>query len=164
MDEQYDLATYVPGLPFFKRLRPFLEREGAIQPHGELPGVDHPRELLQPPGLRLHANVRRPDATPRKPLHVGGVNRRREPPTLVYERGYAAERFAVACHIYDRIYTARVSHSDGVDDILRGVVDRLRCSQLAHERLVGSARGGDDVGAASGRQLCRVGADAAGCP
>src|SRR5918994_1980449 len=116
MDEQYDLATYVPGPPFFK------------------------------------------------PLHVGSVNRRREPPTLVYERGYAAERFAVACHIYDRIYTARVSHSDGVDDILRGVVDRLGCSQLAHERLVGSARGGDDMDAASGRQLGRVGADAAGCP
>ena len=30
MDEEDDLATYVPGLPFFERLRCFLEREGAI--------------------------------------------------------------------------------------------------------------------------------------
>jgi hypothetical protein len=30
MDEQYDLAAYVPGPHFFKRLRRFLEREGAI--------------------------------------------------------------------------------------------------------------------------------------
>jgi hypothetical protein len=30
IDEQYDLATYVPDLPFFERLRCFLEREGAI--------------------------------------------------------------------------------------------------------------------------------------
>jgi hypothetical protein len=30
IDEKYDLATYVPGLPFFERLRCFLERVGAI--------------------------------------------------------------------------------------------------------------------------------------
>src|SRR5215217_2226772 len=57
-----------------------------------------------------------------------------------------------------------MSHSYGIDEVLRGVIDRLRCSQLPRERLVGSARGGDDVGAASGRQLGRVRADGAGCP
>jgi len=30
IDEEYDLATYVPGPPFFERLRCFFEREGAI--------------------------------------------------------------------------------------------------------------------------------------
>ena len=30
IDVKYDLAKYVPDLPFFERLRCFFEREGAI--------------------------------------------------------------------------------------------------------------------------------------
>ncbi len=42
IDEKYDLPAYVPGPAFFQRLACFLEWKGALEPHGYLPGVNHP--------------------------------------------------------------------------------------------------------------------------
>src|SRR3712207_1344710 len=42
IDEEHDLPAHVPGSAFFQRLGCFLEWQGALEPHGELSGVDHP--------------------------------------------------------------------------------------------------------------------------
>src|SRR5215203_6219177 len=40
--EKHELAADVPGPAGFQRRGRFLEREGALEPHGDLLGVDHP--------------------------------------------------------------------------------------------------------------------------
>src|SRR5215218_7493165 len=62
--EEHELAAYVPGPALFQRLGRSLEREGALEPHGDLPGVDQPRELRKAPGVGPRADVRRLDAAP----------------------------------------------------------------------------------------------------
>src|SRR5215218_6944917 len=162
--EEYELAAYVPGPALFQRLGRSLEWKGALEPHGYLPGVDQPRELRKAPGVGPRADVRRLDAALGEAIGVGGVHRGSDTSAPLHQPGEAAERLAIAHDVDDRIYPVGVGDQHCLDEILRGVVDRLHRSQLPHVRLVRTARGGDHVGAALGGQLDRVGADASGGP
>ena len=42
IDEEHELAAHVPGPALLQRLGSPHEREGALEPHGDLPGVDQP--------------------------------------------------------------------------------------------------------------------------
>ncbi len=53
INDKYDLPAHVPGSAFLQCLGRLFKRKGALEPHGELRSVDHPRELLEPPGVGL---------------------------------------------------------------------------------------------------------------
>src|SRR5215218_8526284 len=162
--EEYELAAYVPGPALFQRLGRSLEWEGALEPHGDLPGVDQPRELRKAPGVGPRADVRRLDAALGEAIGVGGVHRGSDTSAPLYQPGEAAERLAIAHDVDDRLYSVGVVDQDGLYEILRGVIDRLHRSQLSRERFVRRARGGDHAGAAACGQLDRVGADPSSGP
>src|SRR5215217_7501479 len=162
--EEHELAAYVPGPALFQCLGRSLEREGALEPHGDLLSVDQPREIRKAPGVGPRADVRRLDAALGEALGVGGVHRGSDTSAPLHQPGEAAERLAIAHHVDDRLYPVGVGDQDGLDEILPGVIDRLYRSQLPRERFVRTARGGDHVGAAAGGQLNRVGADPARGP
>src|SRR5215218_1032854 len=126
VNEEHELAAYVSGSALFQRLGCTFKRENTLEPHDDLPGVDQPRELRKSPCAGLHADVRRLDAALGEAIDIGGVHRGSYPPTPFHQPGDMAERLAVAHDVDDRLYPGGVGDEDGSDEILRGVVDRLR--------------------------------------